>query len=225
MNQRGATIPVVTKAISSMLMRSENPSIKARLADLLDDTHSLHTNDYTVQPQAQQLRSAVHSSLWHVAQRNVPRPKPIKRRGSNISAGFTQKVLAETDDTVHLLLMNQQQSDGRLSGLPPSFEALCRYRNEESDECLLNSEPESDGQLLDDHSEIGFTDIGDSTQSSLDELCSTTQSSQTSCHYHDTMMLSSPGRMTDYDGDYVTSHDTFGDIECLDTDIIMADGF
>ncbi|KAJ5787243.1 hypothetical protein N7457_002233 [Penicillium paradoxum] len=223
-NQRGVTIPVITKAITAMLSRNENPSIKAGLTNLLPINSSLHINDPTVQSDILRLRSAVHTSLWRVARQSLPTQNPTKRRGpkpstSSLHNAPTGPKMAEPE-----LSIGQHQSDGQSLGALHHFGT--QYKNEENDECLLNSEsePESEGQLLDELSEIGFTEAGDSTQTSLDTLFSPIGSSQTSYYGHDnTMMFSSPVRSMDDEEDYMEGYDVYEDMTGYDTDIIMDD--
>jgi hypothetical protein len=220
MNQRGVTIPIITKAVSSMLAGNKDPSTQAKLADLLELTRSHHPDELTIQPQLPSCGTAVLSSLWHVAQKNVPKTKPIRRRASMLPAECLSTGLTGLNETVSRMSTDQQQSGSGNPGLGRSFQAQ-DHEGEESDVCLLNSE--SEDQLLDNFSETSFTDIGDSTQTSLDMLLSTIGSSQTSYGEHDTMLLSDHGELADYMGNYMTDYDPRGDMEAYDTDIIMAD--
>jgi hypothetical protein len=220
MNQRGVTIPIITKAVSSMLAGNKDPSTQAKLADLLELTRSHHPDELTIQPQLPSCGTAVLSSLWHVAQKNVPKTKPIRRRASMLPAECLSTGLTGLNETVSRMSTDQQQSGSGNPGLGRSFQAQ-DLEGEESDVCLLNSE--SEDQLLDNFSETSFTDIGDSTQTSLDMLLSTIGSSQTSYGEHDTMLLSDHGELADYMGNYMTDYYPRGDMEAYDTDIIMAD--
>ncbi|KAJ5373384.1 hypothetical protein N7517_005390 [Penicillium concentricum] len=220
MNQRGVTIPIITKAISSMLAGNNDPSIKTKLADLLELTRSHHTDDTTIQPQFLSFRAAVLSSLWRVAQEAVPKIKPTKRRASVFSTECLSNRLAVSDEAVRRISTDQLQLDSGNSALTRSIQTLHRNENEESDVCLLNSE--SDDQLLDNLSETSFPDIGEWTQTSINTLSSTIGSSQTSCGDHDAMLFSNNGELVDYPGNYVTDYDSREDMEAYDIDIIMA---
>ncbi|KAJ5229616.1 hypothetical protein N7489_010324 [Penicillium chrysogenum] len=221
MNQRGITIPIITKAISSMLAGNKDPSTQAKLADLLELARSRHPDELMIQPQFPSWGTAVLSSLWSVAQKNVPKTKPMKRRVSMLSAECLSTGLTGLNETVSRMPTDQQQSDSGNPGLGRSFQTGYHNENEESDICLLNSE--SEDQLLDNFSETSFTDIGDSTQTSLDTLLSTIGSSQTSYGDHDPALLSDHGELADYPGNYTTDYDPREDMEAYDTDIIMAD--
>lgn len=220
-NQRGVTIPIITKAISSMLAGNKHQSTKAKLADFLELNRSHSTNGLTMQPQLPSCRTAILSSLWRVAQENVPKMKPIKRRASIFSTESLPNGVTRSDEPVRLMSTVQQQPDSGNPGQNRSFQTQYHNENTECDVYLLNSEPED--QLLDNFSETSFTDLGDSTQTSLDTLFSIIGSSQTSYHDHDTMLLSDYGELTDYSGNYVTDYDPREDIDTYDTDIIMAD--
>ncbi|KAJ5214417.1 hypothetical protein N7449_001586 [Penicillium cf. viridicatum] len=220
-NQRGVTIPIITKAISSMLAGNKDQSTKAKLADLLELNRSHSMNDLTMQPQIPSCKTAILSSLWRVAQKNVPKMKPIKRRASMFSTESLSNGVTRSDEPVRLMSTVQQQPDNGNPGQHRSFQTQYHDENEECDVYLLNSEPED--QLLDNFSETSFTDLGDSTQTSLDTLSSTIGSSQTSYRDHDTMLLSGHGEWADYPGNYVTDYDPREAMETYDTDIIMAD--
>jgi hypothetical protein len=221
MNQRGITIPIITKAVSSMLAGNKDPSTQAKLADLLEFARSRHPDELMIQPQFPSWGTAVLSSLWSVAQKTVLKTKPTKRRVSMLSAECLSTGLTGLNETVSRMPTDQQQSDSGNSGLGRSFQTGYHNENEESDIFLLNSE--SEDQLLDNFSETSFTDIGDSTQTSLDTLLSTIGSSQTSYSDHDAMLLSDHDELADYPGNYVTDYDPREDMEAYDTDIIMAD--
>ncbi|CAI7667079.1 unnamed protein product [Penicillium viridicatum] len=220
-NQRGVTIPIITKAISSMLAGNKDQSTKAKLADLLELNRSHGTNGSTIQPQLPSYRTAIPSSLWRVAQKNSPKMKPIIRRASRFSTESLSNGMTRSDEPVRLMSTIQQQADNGNPGQHRSFQTQYHNGNEECDVYLLNSEPED--QLLDNFSETSFTDLGDSTQTSLDTLFSTIESSQTSYRDYDTMLLSDHGELADYPGNYVTDYDPREDMETYDTDIIMAD--
>lgn len=220
-NQRGVTIPIITKAISSMLAGNKHQSTKAKLADYLELSRSHSMNGLTMQPQLPSCRTEILSSLWRVAQENVPKMKPIKRRASIFSTESLPNGVTRSDEPVRLMSTVQQQPDSGNPGQNRSFQTQYHNENTECDVYLLNSEPED--QLLDNFSETSFTDLGDSTQTSLDTLFATIGSSQTSYHDHDTMLLLDYGELTDYPGNYVTDYDPGEDIDTYDTDIIMAD--
>ncbi|KAF4766088.1 hypothetical protein N7455_005648 [Penicillium solitum] len=222
-NQRGVTIPIITKSISSMLAGNKDQSTKAKLADFLELNRSHSTNDLTMQPQLPSCKTAILSSLWHVAQKNVPMTKSIKRRASIFSTESLPNGVTRSDEPVRLMSTVQQQPDSGNPGQHRYFQTQYHNENEECDIYLLNSEPED--QLLDNFSETSFTDLGDSTQASLDTLFSTIGSSPTSYRDYDTMLLSDHVELADYPGNYVTDYDPGEDMETYDTDIIMADHF
>ncbi|KAJ5608246.1 hypothetical protein N7537_004865 [Penicillium hordei] len=219
-NQRGVTIPIITKAILSMLAGNKDQSTKAKLADLLELNHSHSMNDLTMKPQLSSCRTAILSSLWRVAQKNVPNLKPIKWRASMFSTESLSNGVTRLDEPVRLMSTVQQQPDNGNPGQPRSFQTQYHDENE-CDVYLLNGEPED--QLLDNFSETSFTDLGDSTQTSLDTLFSIIGSSQTSYHDHDTMLLSDNDELADYLGNYLTDYDPREAMETYDTDIIMTD--
>lgn len=220
-NQRGVTIPIITKAISSMLAGNKDQSTKAKLANLLELNRSRSTNDSTIQPQLPSYRTAIPSSLWRVAQKKAPKMKSIRRRASMFSTESLSNGMTRSDEPVRLMPTVQQQPDNGNPGQHRSFQTQYHDENDECDVYMLNSE--SEDQLLDNFSEASFTDLGDSTQTSLDTLFSTIGSSQTSYRDYDTMLLSDHGELADYPGNYVTDYDPREDMETYDTDIIMAD--
>ncbi|KAJ5143976.1 uncharacterized protein N7515_002763 [Penicillium bovifimosum] len=226
MNQRGTTIPTLTRSMSSMLLGSNNPSIKARFANLLQLDHSPHTDESTARPEAPLVRSAVHASFWRAALKNVSRPRHYKRKGSTVSASASSSRVADQENDVPPLSMDQHFGNETLE-LLDNLEDQAYPRHVESDEILLNSEPDSEDQLFDNVSDIGFTDTGsgESTQTSLDTLLSTQASSEDFDGDHEAMMLSSPGELADYEEDSVADYDACEDMQSYDTDMIMADDF
>ena len=221
MNQRGVTIPIITKAISSILTGNNNQSTRAKLADLLELSSFHHTGDLTIQSELPNCKTAVISSLWCVAQKNVPKTKTNRRRASMLFTGCLSNGLSGLDEPV--MSPNQYQSDNENTRQRHSSQTKYHDENEESDMCLLNSE--SEDQLLDNFSETSFTDIGESTQTSLDTLFKTTGSFQASYGDRDAMLLSDHGELADYPDNYVIDYDPREDMEAYDTDLIMADDF
>jgi hypothetical protein len=203
-----------------MLAGKKDPSTKTKLADFLELNRFHYTDDLTVRPQVLSCRAALLSSLWRISQKTVPTLKPTKRRASMFSTNRPAKRLAMSAEAVHPMYRDQLQLENGNPGSQHSFLTQNHVKDAESDVPLLNSEFED--QLLDNVSETSFTDIGESTQTSLDTLTSTIGSSQTSCGDHDTMLLSNHSDMVDYPGNYVTDHPR-EDMEAYDTDIIMAD--
>ncbi|KAJ9491083.1 hypothetical protein VN97_g2149 [Penicillium thymicola] len=220
-NQRGVTIPIITKAISAMLAGNKDQSTKAKLADLLELNRPQSTNDLTMQSQLPSWRNAILSSLWRVAQNNAPKMNPIKRRTSMFSMESLSNGVTRSDEPVRLMSTVQQQSENENPGQHRSFQTQYHDEDEVCDVYLLNSEPED--QLLDNFSETSFTDLGDFTQTSLDTLFSSAGCSQTSYLDYYPMLLSGHGELTDYPGNYVADYDPGEDMETYDTDIIMAD--
>ncbi|KAJ5150729.1 uncharacterized protein N7500_010918 [Penicillium coprophilum] len=220
MNQRGVTIPIITKAISSMLAGKNDPSIKAKLSHLLERSRSRHIDDTIIQPEALSCKAAVLSSLWRIAQTTMPRIKPIKRGASMVSTERLSKGPVVPDEAVRHISKDQLQRESRKSGLLCSTQTLICDENEESDVCLLNSE--SDEQLLDNLSDTGFSDIGESTQTSIHTSFSTIGSSQTSYDDHDSMLLSDHDELVDDLGNHMIDHDPLESMEAYDVDIIMA---
>ncbi|KAJ5931504.1 hypothetical protein N7516_005993 [Penicillium verrucosum] len=220
-NQRGVTIPIITKAISAMLAGNKDQSTKAKLADLLELNRCQSTNDLTMRSQLPSCRTAILSSLWRVAQNNAPKMNSIKRRASMFSMESLSNGATRSDEPVRLMSAIQQQPDNENPGQHRSFQTQYHNEDEVCDVYLLNSEPED--QLLDNFSETSFTDLGDSTQTSLDTVFSSVGCSQASYRDYDTMLLSDDGELTDYPGNNVGDYDPGEYMETYDTDIIMAD--
>ncbi|OQE36081.1 hypothetical protein PENCOP_c012G02060 [Penicillium coprophilum] len=220
MNQRGVTIPIITKAISSMLAGKNDPSIKAKLSHLLERSRSNYIEDTTVQSDVLSHKAAVISSLWRVAQTTMPRIKPIKRRASMLSTERLSNGLVVPDEAVRHISKDQLQRESTKSGLLCSNQTLYYDEDEESDVCLLNSE--SDEQLLDNFSDTSFSGVGESTQTSNHTSFSAIGSSQTSYDDHDSILLSDHGELVDYLGSHMIDHDPRESMEAYDVDIIMA---
>ncbi|KAJ5570920.1 hypothetical protein N7535_004580 [Penicillium sp. DV-2018c] len=228
MNQRGTIIPTLTRSMSSMLLGSNSPSIKTHFANLLQLDHSPYTDESTAQSEVPLVRSAVHASIWRAALKNVPRPRQPKRQGSAISASARSSRITEQVNAMPSLSMDQQPENETLELLDTLGDKTCSW-NDESDECLLNSESDSEGLLFDGISDIDLTDTGESTQTSLDTLFSTQMSTQVSSEHfddnHEAMMLSSPGGLAEYEEDSMADYDACDNMESYDADMLMADDF
>lgn len=80
MSQRAASIPIISRALTSLLENTSNPFIQDKVQEL----QALHAKDShqatESSPSSQNTsKSAVHSALWRIAQNRILRPNAIKR--------------------------------------------------------------------------------------------------------------------------------------------------
>jgi len=78
MHQRAASIPIISKAFTSMLESSNNPIIQSKASDLLQQSNNLSGGNPLPESDTASLKSTIHSSLWRIAQQNTRRPKVSK---------------------------------------------------------------------------------------------------------------------------------------------------
>ncbi|CAG7929047.1 unnamed protein product [Penicillium olsonii] len=223
-NQRGVAMPIINKAISIMLQGSQSISLHTKL------THSIsESSDYPimrphgVDSQATNLKTAIHSKLWDIAQQNTSKLKTLTRSSFLLPKNLN-RMTHKTGDDIPPMLMSQGFDDM----LPGTFidRQVNSIEGEEKTLASFLSDPHSRGEsedhLLDNNSETSFTDICDSTQSSLDTLFSAAASSQTVLSDDDNMLLSDY-RDPSCEEAYVTYPYPLGNIQTGDEDLIMTD--
>ncbi|KAJ5703737.1 hypothetical protein N7493_010875 [Penicillium malachiteum] len=157
-NQRAASIPVITKAITSMLKSNSNTDFQPQLANL-----------------PQERIEWIKNSLWLKAQALLPQPGPPRRRNgffppqlpanspqANIDIDVAMSYTYEIFDEELLDLDDDwddiEMSYGDLRGDPGEYDDLVH----------TDREDESDGLLLRSSSQASFQDLCESTQTTLD---------------------------------------------------------
>lgn len=179
MNQRAASIPIISKALTSMLENSNNPIILQKKLPFLPATnvtgHPPPDND------APQLvntpNSAIHSALWRIAQDRTRRPVTIKRGTSFFASDpdFEQEILdEEAQPTDHLT------EDGFEEAELLDLDQYDSTSHDLGSASQLMTEPLDNGiTRLDEDSRSTQTTMTDdifiyeSTQATLDEVAST----------------------------------------------------
>ncbi|KAJ5304793.1 Asparagine synthase glutamine-hydrolyzing [Penicillium atrosanguineum] len=74
-HQRAASISIISKAMTSMLLSSMNPIIQSKLSSMLQQSNDFNEKTVPPEPRVPSLKSTIHSSLWRIAQRRTRRPK------------------------------------------------------------------------------------------------------------------------------------------------------
>ncbi|KAJ5614340.1 hypothetical protein N7528_007994 [Penicillium herquei] len=176
-NQRAASIPAITKAITSMLKNNSNPDLQPKFAD-----------------SPQERIEWIKNSLWCKSQTLLPRPGPPRRRNrffpprlpassprvnidADVAMPFTDDIfdeeILELDDDWEDIDINHGNMHGDLEELDDFIHTDIE---EESDELLLRSS-----------SQASFQDLYESTQTTLDSHQSSLE--EVSSSQPDTEML------------------------------------
>ncbi|KAJ5747796.1 uncharacterized protein N7511_009492 [Penicillium nucicola] len=180
MNQRAVSIPIITKSISSMIEESDNHSIRSQAAGFLQYIESSNPDAFGGFTHSARLRSAIHSSLWSVAQTNLSQNTVAPNGIWVIPTDLFPPEINEPEDPMGPSGTHSQQPCIELP-LPTHI-----LNTQPSDESIVNYELMLDGTNLESDFEalsIGpdsetIPDTGDSTQTSLDISYSAIATSQ-----------------------------------------------
>lgn len=175
MNQRAASIPILSKALTSMLETSNNPVMRDKVSRMAEDTNY---SDYSIEntksthPQNTALKSVIHSSLWRIAQEQTCKPKSFKR-GNWIFAtdpgpGITQQSLSKEIPAQELLMQDDLDE----------LDLLDVDKHEDIYHDNGNFEFLDDEPPLDD-SETVYENVAGSTQTTMDDISLTYEPTQT----------------------------------------------
>ncbi|KAJ6031204.1 hypothetical protein N7540_001936 [Penicillium herquei] len=156
-NQRAASIPVITRAITSMLKNNSNPHLQPQFAKSL-----------------QEQKEWIASSLWCKAQALLPQPGPPRRRNRffpprlpantqfNIDVDVSRPFTEDTFDEEILDLDDDwDEIDIVYGDFPGNIGEFDIFIHTDIEE-------ESDGLLLRSSSQASFRDLYESTQTTLD---------------------------------------------------------
>jgi hypothetical protein len=230
MNQRVVSIPIITKAISSMIEGSNNHSIQPKVANLLRYSRSSHADAVTINAHPVGLRSAIDSSLWRVAQKNLHRLTLPPRRTWVFPTNLLLEEATEAEDTTGHWITYSQQPD--IESLIPdnSFNTQQTHRDDTCDRWILNeTDIESDFDALSIGENIEISpNTGDSIQTSLDSSYSTIASSQPLRRYDDMMFDSEHGDASNHSHALMSENDYWEVAEYIgspDSDIMLDDVF
>ncbi|KAJ6012737.1 hypothetical protein N7522_003092 [Penicillium canescens] len=230
MNQRVVSIPIITKAISSMIEGGDNHSIQPNVADLLRYSHSSHADAVTINPRPVGLRSAIDSSLWRVAQENLHRlTLPPRRTWVFPTDLLLERATGPENTTGHWITPSQQPDIEFLIPDNP-FNTQQTHGGDTCDAWILNeTDLESDFDALSIGENIEISpDTGDSTQTSLDSSYSTITSSQPLHRYDDMMFGSEHGDASNHSHALMGENDYWEVAEYIgspDSDIMLDDVF
>jgi hypothetical protein len=230
MNQRVVSIPIITKAISSMIEGGDGHSIQPKVANLLRYSRSSHADAVTINSHPVGLRSAIDSSLWRVAQENLHR-LTLPPKGTLV---FPTDLLLEEatgpEDTTGHWITHSQQRDIEFLITDNSFNTQQTQGDDTCDRWILNEtdlESDFDALSIGENIEISL-DTGDSTQTSLDSSYSTIASSQPLRRYDDMMFDSEHGDASNHSHELIGENDDWEAAEYIgspDSDIMLDDVF
>lgn len=167
MNQRAVSIPVITRALKSMLENSPNPIIQGRLPILLRESGQNHSPSSDSHPR--NLDSIIQSALWRIAQTQIRKSKPRKQLSFLLSEPVTEHLLP-SGDSIHQTPINPDHAiqdedlDSYLGSELDYTEDVIAQPEMTSFE-LLQAE---DDMLLSTSSGSSFRDISESTQTTVD---------------------------------------------------------
>ncbi|CAG8393821.1 unnamed protein product [Penicillium salamii] len=224
-NQRGVTMPIITKAISAMLQEGHSPSLQAKLTSSMESPHSSEIPLHDFDSQATDLRTAIHSKLWNVAQKSTSKSKPLTKKSFLIPASNVDGYTHETEVTTISMPVGQE-SDRILSGAYTDHQVHPDERDEGNPASFLSEFHylrETEGQLLENYSDSSFMYLGESTQSSLDTLFSAAPSSQTAWSDEEAMLFSDDQNVANCREVIMEYPYSAGNIETWDEDLIMMD--
>ncbi|KAJ5725782.1 uncharacterized protein N7483_007139 [Penicillium malachiteum] len=157
-NQRAASIPVITKAITSMLKSNSNPDLQPQFAN----AH-------------QERKEWITSSLWCKAQALLPQPGPPRRRNRFFPPRLPENspqvnidVDSATPYTEDIFDEEILELDDDWDDIDISYGDVHADLGELDDLIHTDIEEESDGLLLRSSSQASFQDLYESTQTTLD---------------------------------------------------------
>ncbi|KAJ5711605.1 hypothetical protein N7488_005761 [Penicillium malachiteum] len=176
-NQRAASIPVITKAINSMLKNSSNADFQPQIAHL-----------------PQERMEWIRSSLWCKSQTLLPRPGPPRRRNKFFPPRLpANSPRANIDADVAMPFTdNISGFDEEILELDNDWEDIDinhRDLGDIDDFIHTDIEEESDELLLRSCSQASFQDLYESTQTTLDSHQSSLEEVSSSSSQTDTEML------------------------------------
>ncbi|KAJ5326007.1 uncharacterized protein N7506_009109 [Penicillium brevicompactum] len=222
-NQRGVIIPTITKAISDMLQGS-HPSLKGRLMESIHPSQSPDKGCSQKDPQAANLRNFIHSRLWDIALDATGKSNPPKNRSLMLSAATLDRDLNSKDSNKHPIPMGQPLYISEKS----AARRVEQNAEDENNFASLLNEPdclsECESQLLDNYSDTSFTDLGESTQTSLDSFLSTAASSQMTWSDDEKMLFSDPNDGATSGEGIAKSLCHVEDMGAWDADLILMEG-
>ncbi|KAJ5179780.1 hypothetical protein N7492_002990 [Penicillium capsulatum] len=168
MNQRAISIPIITRALASMLENNESATIQSRLQIFMqgrgqDDTAL--SSDLT----PANLRSNIQSSLWRMAQTQLSTTRPKKPPLFLFSESKREQITPTVDSTVQNAIspdhpIEDDDLDSYL-GSEDNFEVNLMLQSEIEDSELLELE---EAMLLSINSDSSFKDISESTQTTVE---------------------------------------------------------
>lgn len=168
MNQRAVSIPIIAKALTTMLENSPNPIIQERLPILLQRLRQDH-NPPCSNLNPTDLNSIVQSSLWKTAQSQLRKSKPRKLTSFLLSSQPSgQPISGEAHLHQATISPGHAIEDGDLDsylGSEHDYINTSILQPEMAYSMLLETE---DDMLLSSSSESSFRDISESTQTTLD---------------------------------------------------------
>ncbi|KAJ5907842.1 hypothetical protein N7495_000524 [Penicillium taxi] len=174
MNQRAVSIPIIVKAIGSMLQNTENPLLRENTSALLRLSQNHVEGNYSIQEHASSLQSTITSSLWRIAQSKLRRVKVSKSTVTfcPINAQHTNNQPASgAGDNIMNFFEQSDVSDSEMLDMDDFVDEYIDNRYMDFENILRSSDEfdvKSEGPLL-DSSQSNFSDIYESTQTTLDD--------------------------------------------------------
>lgn len=178
MNQRAVSIPSITKSISSMIKESDNNTIREKATDLLH-TELSNSDDFAINADSASFRSAIHSSLWRIAQEDL-RKHTISMRRIWVSPTDVLPLEIGPEDSTGASITHSQQPSVEFPIPSHILDTHPRKVDNIGDEWILDeTDLESDFEALSiGHDSETSPDTSNNTQTSLDGSYSTIESSQ-----------------------------------------------
>ena len=171
MNQRAVSIPVITRALTSMLEGNPNQILQSKLSTFLQGCSQTPNQSPSADSTCKDLKPTVHSALWRIAQKQLQTKKPKKQVSFFSTNSLPEKRVLGRDP----IYQNSIKND------PPINEDDCDLDSYLGSEYNYNtgaSQPqpeipddevmEEGDAMLCSSSESSFIDISESTQTTLD---------------------------------------------------------
>lgn len=208
------------------MLKGDRDSFEGRGTESSHTARSSNTSFFEKSPHAPNLKTEVHSRLWHIAQERTRHLRPFKRKSTMLSrASFAEEIVIPESITC-AMPTGRPCCHGSISSTTTNIQTEQREEDEDIFSSLLNepgSQSEFEGQVLGNDSETSFIDLGESTQTSLDTLFSTAASSQTAWSDDESMLFSDFVDLADGTEDIVRYLYPLERVVDRDIDIIMSD--
>jgi hypothetical protein len=161
MHQRAASIPIISKALTSMLENSHSPIIQGKLSAIFEQTNNSSRGTPPPESHEASLKSTIHSSLWRIAQQRTPRPRVSKRS----QVFFTASPDLPQHYPNKAATMAPVEKSSFLDSDPLDLDNI---NDNGLENTYMELSPGDEDLLVESASESAFEDLAESTQTTMD---------------------------------------------------------